>query len=823
MNRRRRTLLVVTLLTLFFLLMGGVNFVLRNFVYTETTDHCAWVDGREGVTIVDVFPGGLAEGAGIRVGDVLVAINGKTVMNAVQAQFYLDGIPQWQSAQYTIRRGNRLLSIDIGLEKMFAPMSVLYCIIGIVFLAVGYLVILFNPLKRLSRYFFYLCFVTFLFLVFSFTSLQPRVFYYIVLSIRNIAGILWAPAILHFFMVFPYKKKVVVDYPRLFYIIYLPPILINIAAFFFDVPVSIFKYIEVFYIGLAIYSFLLSYLGVTEKKEKRALSIVLWGMLLGMVPLMLIMLFTNFLLPVVGRTGVFIALGMLSFLPVSFGYAVMKYGLMDVGIVIKRGIVYSVTTGFFILLYMTLVVGTGDAVAARLGIKSDFLNVFFIALTALALNPVKERIQRFVDKRFFRQKYDYQKMLLELSRDLPTRIKLDEILAKISETLKTAIHVDEVVISAFETEEKSLRIYNRAGIPESCECTFLEFSSGLSRLLMKRKSCVTFYKAEDDPELNEFVGDYLEDIRNVGLTLAVPMFLRDRLIGMILLGPKMSGDIYTREDMDILLTVAGQTAVAVENARLHLYELQRQRVEKELEIARRIQEDLLPKEAPLVKGLEIAGCSFPAAEVGGDYFDYIVQSDRRLLVFVGDVSGKGMPAALYMSRVQGMVQMAGGLFQSPKDILVEVNRKIACGIDKKVFITMLAVGFDMEKREVTVARAGHTPLFVKKSEIDSAGFILPKGLGLGITAGEDFEDKIEEITIPMVSGECFVLYSDGLTEAMNPSHELFGQKRVRELLDRNFKLPSKNLRNLLVSHARSFQETEEQNDDITVVIVKIKQ
>ncbi len=822
MNRTRRTRLVVTLLTLVFVLLGGVNLVLRNFVYTETTDGCAWVDGKTGVTIVEVFPGGLAARAGIHVGDILAGINGKTVVNAVQAQVIIDRIPQWQTAYYTIRRGSRLLSIEIGFKKIFNFMSILYAVIGVVFLATGYMVILFNPLKRLSRYFFYLCFVTFLFLVFSFGSAQPRVFFYIVLSIRNIASILWAPVTLHFFLVFPYKKKIVLDYPRLFYLIYLPPLLMNIAGLFFNIHIDIFKYLGVFYLGLAIYSFLTSYLAVTEKKEKRALSIVLWGILLGMLPIILIQLFANFLLAFIGRTGIYIALGMFCLLPVSFGYAVMKYGLMDVGIVVKRGIVYSITTGFFILLYMTLVVGTGDVLAGRLGIKSDFLNVFFIALVALALNPVKERIQQFVDKRFFRQKYDYRKMLLELSRDLPTRIKLDEILAKISETLKNAVQVEEVVISAFESKENVFRIYNRTGVPESCECHFLEYSSGLSKLLIKRKGCVTFYKAEDDPELNEFVGDSLDDIRNARLALAVPMFLRDRLNGMILLGPKMSGDIYTHEDMDILLTVAGQTAVAVENARLHLYELQRQKVEKELEIARRIQQDLLPKEAPVVKGLEIAGCSFPAAEVGGDYFDYIVQSDRRLLVFVGDVSGKGMPAALYMSKIQGMVQMAGGLFQSPKDILVEVNRKIAGGIDKTVFITMLAVGFDIEKKQAIIARAGHTPLFVKKNKKDPAELILPKGLGLGIATGHDFDDRIEEIAIPMLSGECFVLYSDGLTEAMNPKHEFFGQQRVRDLLDRNFQLPSKNLRNLLVSHARSFQETEEQNDDITVVVVKVK-
>jgi serine phosphatase RsbU (regulator of sigma subunit) len=291
---------------------------------------------------------------------------------------------------------------------------------------------------------------------------------------------------------------------------------------------------------------------------------------------------------------------------------------------------------------------------------------------------------------------------------------------------------------------------------------------------------------------------------------------------MILLGAKISGDIYTQEELDILLAVAGQTAVAVENARLYLKELQQQRAEEELKIARRIQQDLLPKDPPQVKGLEIAGCSLPATEVGGDYFDYILQDHRRLIVFVGDVSGKGMPAALYMSKVQGMVQMAGSLYHSPKDILKEVNRRIIHGIDKNSFITMLSVLFDLKKKQAIIARAGHTPLFLKKSNQKEAEVILPKGLGLGITSGEDFDRKIEEVTIPMQSKDFYVLFSDGLTEAMNPKQELFGEERVMDLLNQNHHLASQAFRDLLVSHAGKFRENEEQNDDITVVIVKVK-
>ena len=135
---------------------------------------------------------------------------------------------------------------------------------------------------------------------------------------------------------------------------------------------------------------------------------------------------------------------------------------------------------------------------------------------------------------------------------------------------------------------------------------------------------------------------------------------------------------------------------------------------------------------------------------------------------------------------------------------------------------MLSVLFDLKKKQAVIARAGHTPLFVKKSNQKGAEVILPKGLGLGITSGEDFDRKIEEVTIPIQSGDCFVLFSDGLTEAMNPKHELFGEERVMKLLNKNHHLSSQEFRDILVSHAGKFRENEEQNDDITVVIVKVK-
>jgi len=140
----------------------------------------------------------------------------------------------------------------------------------------------------------------------------------------------------------------------------------------------IINYMIGLYIILSFYLFITEYHKVKGKKEKKALRIILWGMFLGFTPLGLLVLFFNFLVGLIGLTAVLIGLGMMVFLPISFGYAVMKYGLMDVTIVVKKGIVYSITTGFFILLYMGLVVGLGGVLAREIGVKSEILYAFFI-------------------------------------------------------------------------------------------------------------------------------------------------------------------------------------------------------------------------------------------------------------------------------------------------------------------------------------------------------------------------------------------------------------------------------------------------------------
>jgi serine phosphatase RsbU (regulator of sigma subunit) len=323
---------------------------------------------------------------------------------------------------------------------------------------------------------------------------------------------------------------------------------------------------------------------------------------------------------------------------------------------------------------------------------------------------------------------------------------------------------------------------------------------------------------DEEPETLPLNETDKEKIIKSGIVLSIPMFLKERLIGTINVGPKMSGKVYSQEDTDLLSTVASQAAIAIENGRLHLSELEKQKMEEELEIARKIQQSLLPKKSPSIDTLDIAGISVPALSVGGDYFDYIQLGPKKLLVVVADVSGKGMSAALYMSKIQGMIQLASHMYESPRDMLIHVNRRLYDGIERKSFITMVLALFDLDKNTVQVCRAGHNRAILGTN--GSFEYLNSTGIGLGLERGPIFEQSLEEAIRPLKPGSIFFFYSDGLSEAMNEQQDQFGEETICRFVEEHRNMQAMELQDQLMRSVKQFQGSAEQHDDITWVLVK---
>ena len=253
---------------------------------------------------------------------------------------------------------------------------------------------------------------------------------------------------------------------------------------------------------------------------------------------------------------------------------------------------------------------------------------------------------------------------------------------------------------------------------------------------------------------------------------------------------------------------------------------EKRRLEEELRIARDIQMSLLPDGPAVMAGLEVSAMCRPAREVGGDYYDFVRLGDRRLGVLVADVSGKGTSAAFYMAELKGLILALSQIYQSPKRLLMEVNRILATSLDSRTFITMIYAVVDLDARTMTYVRAGHTPLIYLPGNGQPlrAQILTPDGLVVGwqLEGIEDrFAELLEERTLPIAPGDLFVLFTDGITEAMNEEFDLFGEERFSRLLEEHGALPFEELQARILGDVEAFVGDADQHDDMTIVLLRI--
>ncbi len=190
--------------------------------------------------------------------------------------------------------------------------------------------------------------------------------------------------------------------------------------------------------------------------------------------------------------------------------------------------------------------------------------------------------------------------------------------------------------------------------------------------------------------------------------------------------------------------------------------------------------DLLPQCIPNLHGLDICGEMIPAMQVGGDYYDLIQISDSKLFVVVGDVSGKGLSASLYMTKLQTMIKLNCSDDKSPKDILIDINKRIYTEMDKSWFVTITLALFDLEKKTLTFCRAGHMP--VLQATNGTVQSFRTQGLGVGLERGIVFEKSLVEEEVKLSPGQIYAFFTDGVTEAMNEKNELFGDENLNSIL-----------------------------------------
>jgi sigma-B regulation protein RsbU (phosphoserine phosphatase) len=291
-------------------------------------------------------------------------------------------------------------------------------------------------------------------------------------------------------------------------------------------------------------------------------------------------------------------------------------------------------------------------------------------------------------------------------------------------------------------------------------------------------------------------------------------------LGVLAVANGSLGAPFSQGDFVVFKSIAEQSAFALYNAIIYSMANEKKRLDHDLEIARDIQRILLPAEAPAINGFQISGINVPARQVSGDYFDYIRVDDERLGVAIADVSGKGVPASLIMAICRSVLRAEAARNPSPADVLRKVNRQLYPDIKEDMFISMAYLILDHERDGITLARAGHDAPLLYKRQSQTVSTIKPPGMVVGIDSGNVFDRLTTDFTVPLERDDCLVLYTDGVTEALNADGDEFGLDRMIQSVRASATDGAQTIVKRIIEDVRNFTGSLPQNDDITLIAIR---
>jgi sigma-B regulation protein RsbU (phosphoserine phosphatase) len=570
------------------------------------------------------------------------------------------------------------------------------------------------------------------------------------------------------------------------------------------------------FLSLGLFSLLLNSLGKDIPTDVRRKSrVMFWGTIIGTLPIIVERMVADFTgYEVSFWTGTVVIMLLLLY-PLSFAYAVVKYRVLEIPVLLRRSARYVlVQRGFFVLLLAAAFAAiylfthffsgifTGNS-QVGMGLSA----VFGVALVWASGPLVKRGTQR-IDRAFFRSSYDAQLILQDLGEKTRLVSDRDELAKLLRDHLRQALHPKTVALFC-ETSDGTL-----AATGPQLPANTAALQADTPFLL----ELASHGRAWDVPPSDSPEYPKNSPLAYLSPEILVPLLARDaRLVGLFVLGQPLSEEPYSREDKRLLESVAGQAAVALENIRLAERIADRMEAENraahEMEIARDVQSRLFPQTSPPLATMEYAGRCIQARQVGGDYYDFLDLGSAHVGFVLADISGKGIAGALLMANLQANLRSRSvvALDDLPK-LLKSVNQLFLENSPEDRYATMFFAMYDDTTRKLTYANCGHNPPLVFRRDGSIAR--------LGATASviglfSPWEcDACECVLAP---GDVLVIYTDGVTEAENADSEEFGEARLIETVRAN---PNATPGQLLISIQNAVQKFSvgEQSDDLTLVI-----
>lgn len=785
-----------------------------------------------------VDPGSPAARAGIEPGYRILAIDGTPVATMVDYYVAVAGRYDLEPTTYLLNRGDSFVTATLTPGRPSRARVIWnggMSLAGLAFLLMGWL-ILARRHDMVARYFFGVC-ATFAFFLMDVPDWPSYTYMVIKESVRDLVHLLLPAVFLRFFLYFPDRPHLTTANLKRHRLLMLPAVPLFLLSLFaqgarLDPSTSLLVQLVQQLSAVYFLIYLLAGLVVFARKvfrrgrpvESTKMRVVLAGLLLGFVPFLLgIFLFSaapSTAPPHSEWLGFSLVL-----VPLSFGLAILRYGALDLEYVARHSLLYAILTVAVVLVYALLVGVLGHALTGYFHTSELPIVLITVTVLALALNPARRFLHRWLDRTFYPAREATREALHELSHELSD---LQEDAAAPEAMLRELHRLYRPTCIALYLERDGHQVFRGlhgrgetaipAGSAVAPAVAELPSSSTLCRVLVAAHR--PLYTEELDGLDTEPVTDASTAalLADLDAQLLVPLIRGNTLHGILVFGAKSDGTLYTQADLANLHSFSVQAAALVELGRLYQEQFERRRLESEMALAHRIQISLVPGEPLRLRGIEVQGRMDSCREVGGDYFDYFRITPDTVGFAIADVAGKGVPAALVMTSLRVAFRSAAAGGESPETVVEAVNEAVCHLGETGVLISFFYGIHSASDRRLRYANAGMNPPLLFRAGHDYVERLKKGGTMLGI----DRSHKFARGTLELGPGDLLLLYTDGLVEQPDATGEFYGEQRLIEDAAAGRALGLGALIDRIFANLDAFGGPD-QSDDRTLMLLRAKQ
>lgn len=404
-------------------------------------------------------------------------------------------------------------------------------------------------------------------------------------------------------------------------------------------------------------------------------------------------------------------------------------------------------------------------------------------------------------------------LLYGLSQAFNSSLDLDEVLNRVMDEVIVATHAERGFVMLSEAGDR-LNFRAARGIEQTTiETPQFQISRSVVEKVYQEGEPILTSDAQADERFNMRQSVVILGLRSI---LCVPLKIKQATIGVIYVDNRIQAGLFSYSDLELLNAIAATAAIAIENARLYQLAVEKGRLERELQMARQVQTNLLPRQTPQIPGWDFAALWLPARQVAGDYYDFIQLAPTSLGLVVADVTDKGMPAALFMALVRTLVRASVDRAASPQEAITQANHLICADASNGMFVTLFFGALDLHNGVLTYVNAGHNPPYHFCRATGELRRLLRSGMALGV----DAEAPYDQQEVRLDPGDVVFLYTDGIPDALNAANQEFGLQRIEDLLLRYAQAGAMALLNQMENAIEAFIGSTASFDDITIVAVR---